>query len=300
MIHLQGLRTLVTIVDAGGVRPASKRLGRTPSAVSMALKQLESSIGAPLFQEERKVRLTELGQITIENARELLRHYDSTCATIHAFARNEVSRCNVASVTSIAAAILPPAILKVKQTSKHFEVTLREVHSANLGDIVAEGRVDIGFGRLGPSRSDLVAIELFKDRYDLVCPSHHPLAHSQKPIEWSALAKCDFIVNESFGGVLPPELVHVIEKSRFHGSSTTSTFSMVLSEIGVTILPRLCKGQAPTGLTFVPLADKKAYRRVGMITKKGRRLTPAIELLYSTVKEVLAEKSAILGYELAK
>jgi hypothetical protein len=37
-----------------------------------------------------------------------------------------------------------------------------------------------------------------------------------------------------------------------------------------------------------------------MITKKGRRLTPAIELLYSTVKEVLVEKSAILGYELAK
>jgi len=48
---------------------AAKELGRTPSAVSMMLKQFEDHIGAPLFEAGRKSRLTALGEMIHVEAR---------------------------------------------------------------------------------------------------------------------------------------------------------------------------------------------------------------------------------------
>ena len=44
-ISLTGMRSFVAVCEAGGVRAAADQIGRTPSAVSMTLKQLEDDIG---------------------------------------------------------------------------------------------------------------------------------------------------------------------------------------------------------------------------------------------------------------
>jgi len=43
------MRSFVAVCEAGGVRAAADQIGRTPSAVSMTLKQLEDDVGAPLI-----------------------------------------------------------------------------------------------------------------------------------------------------------------------------------------------------------------------------------------------------------
>src|SRR6056297_1748961 len=60
MIGITALRTFVHVAECGTIRDAAERLFRTPSAVSMTLTQLERDLGAPLFQSDRKNRLTAL------------------------------------------------------------------------------------------------------------------------------------------------------------------------------------------------------------------------------------------------
>ena len=48
-IKIEMLRCFVAVAEHGNLNDAANRLGRTPSAVSMSLKQLTDHLGAPLF-----------------------------------------------------------------------------------------------------------------------------------------------------------------------------------------------------------------------------------------------------------
>ena len=53
-IKLEMLRVFRVVAEFGTLAAASRNLGRTPSAISMTLSQLEDQIGAPLFETDRK------------------------------------------------------------------------------------------------------------------------------------------------------------------------------------------------------------------------------------------------------
>ena len=107
VFNIQNLRVFVAVAESGGIRGAAERLSRTPSAISMALKQLENEVGVPLFAAERKNALSALGRVVLDEGRDLLAHYERSRATVHAFARNESTRTEVACTPSIAVSFLP-------------------------------------------------------------------------------------------------------------------------------------------------------------------------------------------------
>ena len=58
-IGLSQLRVFEAVAKSGSLKDAAAQLGRTISAVSMTLKQLEAEVGAKLFEADRKKRLGE-------------------------------------------------------------------------------------------------------------------------------------------------------------------------------------------------------------------------------------------------
>lgn len=72
------LKTFVTVVELGGVNPASKALGRTPSAVSQQLKSLQEELGVQLlsYRGGRWI-LTPQGSRMHHIAREMLNGLDA-------------------------------------------------------------------------------------------------------------------------------------------------------------------------------------------------------------------------------
>ncbi|WP_144777020.1 LysR substrate-binding domain-containing protein [Marinobacter maritimus] len=68
------LRTFVAISECGTFTGAAKLVHRTPSALSMQIKQLEQNLGKCLFiREPRQVRLTAEGEALLDYSRRLLR-----------------------------------------------------------------------------------------------------------------------------------------------------------------------------------------------------------------------------------
>ena len=65
MIKIEMLRVFRAVAEQGSLARAADVLGRTPSAVSMMLSQFEWHIGAPLFETDRKNRLTTLGALVL-------------------------------------------------------------------------------------------------------------------------------------------------------------------------------------------------------------------------------------------
>ena len=68
-IKLEMLRVFRVVAEQGTLAASARSLGRTPSAISMTLAQLEDDIGAPLFETDRKSRLTPLGRLVLEESR---------------------------------------------------------------------------------------------------------------------------------------------------------------------------------------------------------------------------------------
>ncbi|WP_323039560.1 LysR family transcriptional regulator [Gemmobacter sp.] len=295
MLTLMNFRVLVAVAETGSIRVAAQKLGRTPSAVSMSLKQLEEAIGTPLFDGDRKAHPTRLGWNCVETARDLLNHYDTACASITANARTESSHCTVAAVVSFAAEILPAAVRRVRQKLPEFRISLRESLSIRLGDLVADGLVDVAFGR-GPSLREEVLYEpLFVDRYSLVCEDNHALAIQGAAVGWDTVLAQPLVAFENYEGYLR----EILERNpvTLRVSSASSAFAMIRAGMGSCVMPNLSRSLAPTGVRFLPIVDPAAYRTIGILKRRGRRLSPATMLLLDRVRRTVTDQAERLGLE---
>jgi LysR family carnitine catabolism transcriptional activator len=297
MLNVHGLRVFVATAEAGGIRPAAERLGRTPPAVSMALKQLEEELGAPLFQGERKATLTELGELTLVHARDVLAHFDGMAEVLQAFAHNQVGRTRVASVNSVSVTFLPEAVRHVLETMPGSGVELRQIESHLTTKAVRDSVVDIAFASYLAASDDVLFEPLFRDRIDIICAENHALASLEGPQPWSVLADHMFIANDSFGSVSAPDLRAIAVAAPLRAASVPNLLELVRCGLGISVLPRLCRYGA-RGVRFIPAQDPAAFRLVGMMTKRDRPQLPLTQRLAEAMRQVIRARAEELQYEL--
>ena len=84
-LDLSALRSFVTVADVGGVTRAAGYLNLTQSAVSMQIKRLEESLGAPLFfRAARKLALSPDGEQLLSYGRRMLALNDEAMSLLSA------------------------------------------------------------------------------------------------------------------------------------------------------------------------------------------------------------------------
>src|ERR1700675_909915 len=68
------LQVFKAVVEEGGISPAARKLHRVQSNVSTRIRQLEASLGTPLFvREKRRLFLSPAGKLFLDYVRQLLR-----------------------------------------------------------------------------------------------------------------------------------------------------------------------------------------------------------------------------------
>lgn len=298
MPSLLSLRTLVAVADTGSIRGAADRIGRTPSAVSMMLKQLEGEIGGALFAGDRKNLLSSLGTRVHGEAKALIDHYDRASAAMVAFAENRIGRCDVAAVPSVAANFLPEAIARARAQVGPFGIQVRDMDSHAVIEAVEAGTVETGICVLSRSRPGVAFEPLFTEPLDLVCRHDHPLARRGTPVAWDSIEPGEFIANGSAATIASLPVSALVEQSSLQARTVTSLLAMVQAGLGVTVLPRLCRHQSGSTVAFLPLEDRQAERTVGWIRTTERDPLPATRHLIDALKDVIRRRSTDLDYTL--
>src|SRR6056297_2796888 len=180
------LRCFRAVAEQGSLADAAEVLGRTPSAVSMMLRQFEDHIGAPLFESARKSRLTPLGELIHAEARRELDHFDRTITAIEGMSRAEAGHVRLAVTPSVGQVIMPSILRSFMAAHPGVHVDMRDSHSAAVQDDLAAGRADIGLATL-PPMPGFERHLIFTDRFGVVCRSDHPLARDWSDLRWSDL-----------------------------------------------------------------------------------------------------------------
>ncbi len=72
-LDLDLVRTFLTVLEARGFKPAAQRLNKTPAAISMQIKRLETILGQRVLERSNQgISLTQAGEVLREKGQQLM------------------------------------------------------------------------------------------------------------------------------------------------------------------------------------------------------------------------------------
>lgn len=142
MLDLDLLKTLVAIAETGNFSAAAEVVFRSPSAISMQVKKMETLLGRSIFiRDSRSVALTSDGEILLLHARRVLALNQQI---ISKFIKPDVAGTVRLGATDHATeAFLPAALRRFAHTHPDVSVDVLVEHSSTLEDMVRAGKLDI-------------------------------------------------------------------------------------------------------------------------------------------------------------
>ncbi|KIC35591.1 LysR family transcriptional regulator [Leisingera sp. ANG-M7] len=276
-LKVEMLRAFCTVAQTGNLSEAANRLGRTQSAVSMTLKQMEDHLGKKLFEGERKNQLSPLGAQVFELAQQQVRRFDQTVQSIELAAEAAHGLLQIVSVPSVAALVFPEVLEHMTARHPGLKVELRDTDTQEVLDALAEGKADIGIASGYHPLNGVKAVPLFEDRFGLVCATDHPLYRQQAAptiadvtgASFVRNALCDLIRNECF--------VEASSNADVTIHNTHSLITMVRTGKWVTVLPQTVARFMPEATAFRPIADLPDKRAVYLYQRERSRFAALTE-----------------------
>lgn len=280
-IKLQQLKYFVMVVEEGGFRAASNRANRSQAALSTSIKELEKSLGQPLFESGNKSKITPFGEICLPKVIQFLNVYNALDNDLRAAAAGQQGRVRIASVPSVAAKLIPSVLGAFCEQYPEVEVSLIDDNAAGVATRLLSGEVDLALGNY--THIDDSAIEftpLISDPIGVVCLNDNPIAKQPAGIEWKTLLTQPFIRNGTCTLLDPTPARVLSEKALYSVENITSLFSVLELGIGITTLPKLAFPTNETRLVWIPLIDPPLERQIGIFRLTERTTSPQAQAFH--------------------
>ena len=286
-IKLDMLRTFRTVAEKGTLSAASDALGRTPSAISMTLTQLEEDIGAPLFETDRKNRLTPLGLLVLEESGRATDAFRRSTDAIRRHALSTAGTVRIVAVPSATVTILPDAIASYRKLRPEVRLEISDVDSASVQRRVQMDEADIGIlsaaeGGSGPGEV------VMQDALGIICRGDGAIAgavqDSAAPCKWELLWLEAFISNPLCELVDNSDVKSLLANSALSARNTTALLSFIRAGLGATILPSSVIPEGADDLMFLQPENPKMSRNLVKIRNPLHQLSPAAEAFWNILE----------------
>lgn len=284
-MKLEMLRVFQTTADQGSLARAAEALGRTPSAVSMMLLQLEQEVGGALFEAGRKSRLTPLGLLVLEESRRANEAFERSVGAIRRYATSTGGLVRIAAVPSATIGLLPPVILRFRRERPDVRLEINDVDSASVRRRIDNDEADIGIVSAAPDNTgDGTLIE--RTPLGIVCRVGGPIDRgaSEGRRDWELMELEPVIGNPLCGMVMNPAVERLLEHSGLESRNTTALLAFVEAGMGATILPESAMRATSGLLSFVLPCDPCAFRHLLKIRQPTRAVTPVVEAFWQSLK----------------
>ena len=284
-IKIEMLRCFRTVAQTGNLADAADRLGRTQSAISMTLKQLEDHLGQPLFEGERKNKLTTLGAEVFDLAQQQLRQFDDTVSAIETSASAPHGLLRIASVPSVAGLVFPSAIDRLTKRHANLKVELRDCDSVQVIDTMLRGQADVGIASGEPTLNGVRQERLYEDRFGLICAVSHPLARQKCLPTVDDVLTAGFVRNNLCDLIRSAAIRDALADCRITLHNTLSILGMVRTGNWVTVLPQTVVRIMPDELAFRRIDGLTDRRSISMLTRERSPHLQLAEELGDIVRE---------------
>ena len=283
---LNDLLAFRAVAELANFRKAAESVHLSQPAFSRRIDKLEQALGVRLLERTtRRVTLTAVGRDFERKVRELLDDLDSTLLGIRGVAATRMGEVTVACVPSTVYYYLSEVIRRYHDLSPKVRVKVLDAGANEVLASVARGEADFGLNFMGAQEGDLDFKPLGEGRFVAACRRDHPIARMRR-VTWAELARHDFIaVARSSGNrlLLDQALAGVESRpqSIYETQHVTTTLGLVEAGLGVAAVPAMAMpGPDHPLLVSVPLVDPVVTRKIGLIRRRGRSLSPAAQQLF--------------------
>jgi DNA-binding transcriptional LysR family regulator len=285
---LADLRAFLAVADLGSLRAASESLHLSQSALSRRVDKLEDALGVKLFiRTTRKVELTAVGRAFVHKARNVLNELDSALLGIQDVAERMSGEVTLACVPSAVSHFLPSVFEEFNNRYPRIRIRVLDESSSEVLLAVTRGDANFGVTYIGTQEADIEFQPLIEERFVLACPTSHPLAQ-QASVRWEDLKDERYIALAQGSGnrfLIDQALARATIRPRWfcEVNHVPALVDLVAAGLGVGVVPRMAL--PPDGherLAAVPLTEPRVTRTLGLISRHGRPLTAAAQILYET------------------
>lgn len=219
---------------------AAEELHLTQPAVSMQVKQLQSMVDLPLFEQlGKKVHLTEAGDTMVTHSRKMmaqLNEIEKDINCLRGVDRGQLKICIASTVNYFATRLLSKFCAKYKTVNIRLDVINREELlkrlEANEPDLVLMGQP--------PEEADVEASAFMENPLIIIGTPRHPLA-GKKNIPITKMAEEKFVMRESGSGTRAAmerifDKNHVVTKPGIQLSSNETIKQSVEAGLGLAVV----------------------------------------------------------------
>jgi DNA-binding transcriptional LysR family regulator len=280
------------VAETLSFRRAAEQVHLSQPAVSGLVSRLEESLGVRLFDRNtRNVQLTAAGGVLMQQVLLLRSQSDEAVRAVRNVAELRTGSVVLAALPSLAATVVPRAFARFANQYPDVRLQVMDTLSGPAFDMVRSGHVEFALTAANPAYADLDYTPIASDGFVLLIPVGHALARKKGALAWADIASLTHIsmplpssVRQYADAALLQHRVRFAPRYEVEHLATIN--AMVAEGLGVAALPELAAVVAHrAGLVQRPLVDPDLRRPIGLITRRGRSLSPASAVMVEYLRE---------------
>ncbi|AKO98261.1 LysR substrate-binding domain-containing protein [Marinovum sp. SP66] len=288
-LTLRQLRYFEALARHGHFGQAAAACSVSQPALSVQIKDMEETLGAPLFERgTRQARLTGFGEALAPRVREILGAVDELGEMARATRGRLIGRLRIGVIPTVAPYLLPRVIAALTRGYPGIDLHIRETLTETLIDELTGGRIDCAIVALPISESGLTEVALFDEDFMLV----RPRADADKPVpDREKLREMRLLLLEE-GHCFRDQALSfcnirsALSRDGLDGSSLTTLVQMVGAGIGVTLIPEMAVAveTRSADVAVSAFTEVRPSRTIGMIWRKTSPLAAQLAELATVVR----------------
>jgi len=294
--NLNDLQAFRAVAELSNFRKAAEALHVSQPAFSRRIEKLEEALGVQLLERTtRRVVLTSVGRDFDRKVQQLLGDLDHMLLGIRGVAATRMGEVTIACVPSTVYYFVSQVISRYHERYPKVRVKIFDASANEVLTAVSRSEADFGLNFVGSQEPDIEFKPLMEERFVAACRRDHPLAKKRR-VTWTELAQYDYIsVSKGSGNrlLLDQALAGLPGRPQgiYETQHVTTMLGLVEAGLGVAAVPSIAMpGADHPLLVSVPLLDPVISRKIGLIQRKGRALSPAAQQLYTFFSEMKARR----------
>lgn len=177
LLDSRQLLAFTTLARHGSFTGAAKELFLTQSAVSHAIKALETELGVRVFDRVgKRAHLTLAGERLLGHADRILREMRDARSGIEELHNWGQSRLRVGASTTACQYLLPGVLREFKQSFPECVIRIEPADSPVMGDSLRANEIDLALMLRPPGREEIEFRPVFTDCLEMYVAPMHPWA----------------------------------------------------------------------------------------------------------------------------
>ncbi len=279
------LRLFIQVAKSSSFSETARIAAISQPALSRTIRLLEEELGARLFDRDtRNVRLTAAGETLLPAVTRLVRDFEETFSELEQSFSGKRGHVSIGALPSVAARMLPLALVDFCAANPSIELTIHEGLSDNLYQQMWDRQIDVAIVTPPHRVEQFDFTAMLDDECVLVC-REGDLPPRRTPYQWRIFEEKPFISMAPHSSVrrltdIAFAQAKIAPRPRFECAQLATVGGFIVAGLGISAVPHSTLPLvAHSGITVHPLSDPLISRTIGLAKPSHRALSPAAQLL---------------------